>query len=279
MRRIVGLFAAIALLGVFAGPVAAASPPSNDEATGATVIPADTILPFSTTENTAGATANASDLGCSGSFGQATVWYTYVAAAGAQLAIDASATMYGVEVDVFTGTPADLSLLTCGSPTAVFGVPESTTYYFMFAEVDGGSAGGTLAFTLEIAPPPPTVHLTISPTGSANPKAGTVTIKGTIDCGTTAAGIAPDSTPPGFGGVEVDVFVTQKVGRVATIQGYSSWFAETCTTDTPWQILVLPMSGLFKPAPVNVSGQAMNCDALNQCAFDMQEAVVRLTRR
>lgn len=279
MRRLLALPVIVGLLvGLSAVPVLAASPPANDDATGAFAIPA--TLPYTTTQDTRGATADSAAAPCAGSLAQAGVWYAYTATANAQLAVDARATAYPLEVDVYTGSPGSLSLFVCSGPTPSFPATAGTTYYLLFSEVDGQSTGGDLGFTFEVAPPPPTVQLSISPIAGADPKAGTVTVKGTVTCSggaaTTSAGAVPAATTGGSG-VDIWVYAAQPVGRITTIQGWGSAHVD-CGASVSWAALTYPNAGLFKPGQVQVSAQAQACDVFADCAFDDRSATVTARR-
>jgi hypothetical protein len=128
------------------------APPVNDDFANATII---TGLPFSTTEDTTGATQAPDDPYCYGAGG--TVWFQFTPTASARLEINLTASDYPARVSVFTGTRGNLSTVACGDTTEDlrFNAAAGTTYYFMFDNLYYGYNGGQLNFTVSLAPPPP----------------------------------------------------------------------------------------------------------------------------
>lgn len=230
---------------------ALAAAPSNDLYTGRTVI---SSLPFSDSVDTTQATTDANDTeantNCGAPATDASVWYELTAAADETIVVDASASSYPVGVIVVTGGPGSFAFVACGfSFPGSAPLPKATggplffpatggqTYAILAfdPQFDGGGNGGTLGISLSVAPPPPTVSLTVDPTGHFNKVTGSATVTGTVTC----TGVADNGT-------FIDVQLSQKVGRIATVNGFGE-SAFTCDNTTQrWSVEVFPFSGLFK---------------------------------
>jgi PKD repeat protein len=134
-----------AAIGIPAAAQAATVP--NDSFADATVI---SSLPFSTTEDTTGATSDPSDpdpgpAGCNTSGGS--VWFSFTPSADMTLQADAG----GDSLSVWTGTQGSLTMVTCSGPDnpgISFPTTSGTTYYIM------AGTGGTLQFSLSQKLPP-----------------------------------------------------------------------------------------------------------------------------
>jgi hypothetical protein len=117
-----------------------------------------------------------------------------------------------------------------------------------------GSGGGTLNLALtQVVPPNPV--LTVDPSGTFSPKAGTATVSGTASCGAGATAF--------LGGN-----LTQSVGRILTITGFGSPPGPIVCDGTPhpWSFLVTPNSGAFRGghATASVSMDACNFTCASQ---------------
>jgi PKD repeat protein len=151
MRRLVIMLASVLALVSFAAigrPAAAqAETVPNDSFADATVIGS---LPFSTTEDTTGATSDPSDpdpgpAGCATSGGS--VWFSFTPPSDMTLQPDAR----GDSLSVWTGGQGSLTMVTCSggdNPGISFPATAGTTYYIMVG------AGGTLQFSLTQKLPP-----------------------------------------------------------------------------------------------------------------------------
>jgi hypothetical protein len=275
MKRLVVLISVIALWSLaFATPALAAAP-SNDDAGAATVIAS---LPFTDSLNTAEATPDPSDPDCFGTGTNASVWYTFTTGADPiTLLADTSSSDYGTQIVVVTPTAAG-DIVACGTDFAQFTADPNTTYYFMvaacfsFAVVrpeaigcDADPTGGSLVFSLDAAPPPPTVALTVSPTGTFNKVTGSATISGTVVC----TGEAVDT--------EIDVQLKQTVGRFSVL-GAGSLYPDAFVCDgtaQPWSVEVFGFTGLFKGGRAAADVFAAACGAFD-CGFDEVQASVKL---
>ena len=259
-------FAALAggLLLVAALPgLALAAPPANDLPAGAI---AYTALPATIDQDTSEATVSTDNVGC-GSDGtdQATVWYTLTLADATAVLVDASGSDYPVGVNVFEGTADADHLVACVEGAASFDAAAGTTYYLMFADIDGDATnGGQLHVTIDVAPPPIELSLAVNSIGKANTKTGEATISGTVTCSRAAD----------FGDVEVSLRET--LGRF-TIHG-SGFDSPSCgPTPTTWFATILGDNGTFGPGKATADVSAFACDAVS-CADASATASVRLRK-
>jgi hypothetical protein len=228
---------------LYSGSTAWAAVPTNDSIAGATPISA---LPFTATLDTTQATTDADDASLNAQCGapatEASVWYSYTAPADGAVVIDVSQSSYSAGVIVASGTPGSLSLDTCGPRAVVEFVTAGETVYIMaFDDTPGSGNGGTLQISVDNAPPPPNLSVTVDPVGSFNAHTGAATIRGSVTC-----------TGGDFVFLETDL--RQNVGRV-TITG-SGTTELPCDGTYRWSIDVLGDNGRFaggKAATVNVS--------------------------
>lgn len=149
LHHMLELATIIVLLLVWTGS-AAAVPPSNDGINSATVI---TTLPFSDNLDTRDATADPADGGCGESFDLATVWYTFTPGANMVVRVDTSGSDYSTGVNVYSGTPGNLSLIDCRFTSVTFSSVAGTQYFFMIAACCDDVNGGDLVFTVDAVPP------------------------------------------------------------------------------------------------------------------------------
>lgn len=87
-------------------------------------------------------------------------------------------------------------------------------------QVDGGGNGGQLVVTIDQAPPPPTIEVSVDPRGTVDARAGVATVTGTYTCVPAEGGMIEFAY--------LDVPLTQRAGRVY-IQG--GGFLEPLTCD------------------------------------------------
>jgi hypothetical protein len=128
--------------------------------------------------------------------------------------------------------------------------------------------GSDFAFRTSVntSMPTPELDLVVNTTGGADPKAGTVTISGSVVCA---------AEPVDYG---LSVSVAQQVGRLFTIRG-DGWASGTCETALDWSVIVTPYSGLFKPGVVKVQASVWYCDVYGQCGDTSTELSVKVTKR
>jgi len=87
--------------------------------------------------------------------------------------------------------------------------------------------------SLDVAPPPPALDVTVNPVGRFDAKTGSALISGTVMCEDTAE----------FGYIEASV--TQRVGRLL-LRGWGATEVTCDGTVRPWQLEVIGDNGLFK---------------------------------
>ena len=272
LRAGLALLGAMLLAGAAVGPVFAAAP-GNDDIGGATVIGAIpyTDGPYDTTEATSGAGdppfCYGGDLGDS-----ATVWYSYTADASALLQADTIGSDY--DTTLYVGTPdgqGGISVINCnddafGLQSAVaWDAVEGTTYLFVVGTCCGGgpgAGGGNLVFNLDVAPPPPSIELTVNGSGSFT-RSGNAIISGTATCS-------------GLPEVEVDVTLSQRVGRRIIRGGAFELVACTGAAEA-WTFVVPGFDGKFAGGQAQVTVDSFGCGAI-ECASAHVEGVVRLRR-
>jgi hypothetical protein len=273
-------------LSAFASPVLAAAP-GNDSIDNPIVVGA---LPFAdgpsgTTEATTGATDPGSCDVPGGGPDRSTVWYAFTPTATAAYAADTFGSDYDTTLYVGTSNGSGgIDVITCdddsstGLQAAVTwdGV-EGTTYLLMVGTCCGGGTvgqsggGGSVEFHLDVAPPAPTIDLTVDSTGSFT-KSGTAIIRGTIAC---TGVVSPDVIPQDTTGGLISIDASQSVGR-RTIRGSSSGFDQQCPTAvTPWTIEVIGDNGRFGGGAVQVNAFASACGPF-ECVDASVSRTVRL---
>jgi len=231
---LISLAAAASL--AFATPALAAPAPPNDTYGGRTLIGS---LPFTQTLDTTKASTDATDTEANANCGspatEASVWYALTASSDGAVIVDVSASTYSAGVIVVTGSPGSFSLITCGPGSVAFSTVSGETYALLaFDDQPGAGNGGTLTISVDEAPPPPTVSLTVDPTGHFNKVTGSATVTGTVLC----TGVADFTF--------IDVQLSQQVGRVATVSGFGDTGFTCDGTTQPWSVEVFPSTGLFK---------------------------------
>lgn len=246
---------------------ARAAAPGNDLIGGAT----SATLGFSESLDTSEATTDAVDAAVNSSCGapatDASVWYAYTPATDGGTIVNVSSSTYSAGVIVATGSPGSLDLVTCGPGAVAFAATANTTYYVLAFDdqFDGGGNGGTLNISLSEAPPPPTIDVTVNPTGTVNAKTGTAAISGTISC------LNADF-------VDVQTALQQRVGARATITGFGGFFtdASTCTgTPQPWTSEIFPQNGKFAGGKTASFTFSFGCGGF-ECTFGYVEQQVKL---
>jgi hypothetical protein len=259
---------AITALTLGATPALAAGPPPNDDIADATTI---TALPFSDTVDTTKANTDAEETAAGQpcrDFGapaiEKAVWYTYMATSDVTLRVDTSASSYSTGIAVYSGAPSASTFVTCAPRQLTTSVAAGGTVYLMIFGDQPGSPGGTLRISVQEAPPPPEVSLTVNPTGTFDSQSGSATISGTVTC----TGVADFAAINGS--------LTQTVGRF-TISGFF-FTSFTCdgTTQT-WTATVTSSNGRFGGGHATVQASAFACNS-SGCGQDSVTQQVRLRR-
>jgi hypothetical protein len=263
-RSVTVLLAAVLLIALQAAP-AAAAPPSNDTFGGATVV----SLGFSELLDTTEATTDADDAQLNATCGapatDASVWYSFTAAADGGVVVDVSQSNYSAGVLVGVGTQGSLDTVTCGPGTVGFAAAAGTTYYVLAIDdqFDGGGNGGTLQISFNEAPPPPTVDITVDPVGRFDAQTGAAFLTGTYSCSN---------------GDFIDVFgeARQAVGRFVVVGFFGFFDVGTCDgTSRSWSATVVPDNGKFAGGKAMTVTFAFSCGVF-ECAEDFVEQTVRL---
>lgn len=246
-----GLVGALIFPGTAALAKAPSQAPSNDTIAGATPI---TSLPFSATEDTTKATTDSEDAAlnreCGAPNTDASVWFSFAAASDASLFVDLSQTDYSAGVIVASGSPGNLTFVSCGPYGTIFDAVSGTQYYFLAFDDqnDGGVNGGQLAINVDVLPPPPEVTVTIDSIGHFD-RQGNATVTGTETC-----------TAEDLQFSEVDVNLTQSVGRVSTVQGFGVGDLICDGATHRWSALVSPYNGKFAGGKAIASADAVACN-------------------
>jgi len=242
-----------------------AAPPANDSPSGATLVDA---LPFSDTVAIDEATTEALDAtlnaGCGAPATEGSVWYRFVATGDGTVVFDVSQSSFSAGALVTVGDPAQGNLLTCGPGAVSFSVTAGQTYFVMAFSDTPGVTTCTLVVNAEAAPPPIAVDVTVNPIGTFNPKTGSATISGTLQCTNETATVA-------FVGVDL----SQSVGRF-TINGSGGIDAVCTGTPQVWSVEVFPFNATKFSGGKAVSVTfAFACGNFS-CGEDFDERTVRL---
>jgi hypothetical protein len=268
MKRVAVLISLVVVASLaFATPVLAAPAPVNDRYSGRVVI---SLLPFTDSLDTTKATTDATDgemnpPECGAPATDASVWYELTPAADATVVVDVSPSTYSAGVSVATGSPGSFTFVTCGPGAVLFSALGGETYTILAFDdqLDGAGNGGTLNISVEAAPPPPTVSLTVDPLGHFNSATGSATVTGTVTC----TGVADFAF--------IDVQLTQNVGRVSTVSGFGETEFTCDGTTQAWSVEVFPSNGLFKGGQASSVTVAFACGFF-ECGFDEVTRTIRL---
>ena len=244
---------------------ALAAPPTNDVYSGAEVIGG---IPFTTTLDTTEATTDADDdemnATCGAPAMDASVWFSFTSSTDDAYLADASASDYSAGVFVATGAPGSFEVLACGPGGAAWQATAGQTYSILVIDdqEDGGGNGGTLELTVDVAPPPPALEVTVDSTALFDAKTGSAILSGTIMCGADAE----------FAFLEAQL--TQRVGRLL-IRGFGGTDVTCDGTTRPWTIEVLGDNGLFKGGKSASATFAAACSAVF-CSEYFNESTIQL---
>jgi hypothetical protein len=268
-RLVASLGTAAIVMTALAVPVSAAAPGNDDIASPTTVGPLPySDGPYDTTEATTGAT---DPTFCFGEPDRSTVWYSFTPASSDRYAADTFGSDY--DTTLYVGTPdgaGGIDVIDCNDDAQglqsflSWEATGGTTYLLMVGTCCGGGVvgqaggGGTLIFHVDVAPPPPTLAITIDGTGSFS-RYGVATIGGSISC-TNADG------------VQIDADATQRVGRFL-IRGFGSTFVDC--SDTRWSMDISGEDGKFLGGYLSVNVFAFACGPV-ECTDAFVSRTVRL---
>ncbi|HLO36719.1 MAG TPA: hypothetical protein VK194_11575, partial [Candidatus Deferrimicrobium sp.] len=260
--------AAIVMIAL-AGPVSAAAP-GNDNIANPTVVGAlpYTDGPYDTTEATTGAT---DPTFCFDAQDRSTVWYAFTPASSGRYEADTFGSDYDTTLYVGTSDGAGgIDVIACNDDAQdlqsglAWAATGGTTYLLMVGTCCGdgvvgqSGGGGSLRFHVDVAPPAPSLTLTVDGTGSFNGY-GVATIRGSISCGNAD-------------GVEIDADATQRVGRLL-IRGFGGTFID-CTTGR-WSMDISSEDGKFLGGALAVNAFAFACGPF-ECTDAFVSTTVRL---
>ena len=262
--QLLGLVTTMATMVVLGAAPASAEVPSNDTIQGAKVI---TAVPFEEVIDTTEATTDAEDAAinapCGAPATNGSVWYSLTATATGYL-VDVSASDFGAGVIVATGTPGNLSIVTCGPRAVGFEATPGETYYLMAFSDTPEVPGGQLSIAVSEAAPPPTVSMTVDDTGTVN-KDGVATLSGTYTCDGEADLVEV------FGTLQQE----QKDGT--QVRGNFDVIDLKCGVTDKWSVEVTAESGTFTRGLAATVATTVGCSALGCNFYDTLE-VVRLRR-
>lgn len=271
-RRQRWLRALAAALVASVGTVSAvsAAPPANDDIASPTVVGALPYSdgPYDTTEATTGAT---DPTFCFDSPDRSTVWYSFTPGASGSFAADTFGSDY--DTTLYVGTPngaGGIDVITCnddaqGLQSRVrWDATGGTTYLLTVGTCCGAGVvgeaggGGSLTFHVDVAPPGPSVAVTLDRTGSFN-SAGIATIHGTITCANAD---------------EVDMIAeaTQRVGR-RLLRGFGESIGG-CTSGS-WSLDISSDDGKYLGGSLSVRVDVLAC-TIAECATASVSGTVRL---
>jgi hypothetical protein len=270
---------ALLIVGIDSGahPAFAAAPP-NDTQAGAVEVPS--TLPWHYTEDTTEATVDSGEavaqsmcLSAGAPDFQHAVWFHATVPDGLTqaIAVDTSASSYGTGIAILQDNGGTLSGITCVPSTYVSPAPPFPGSYYLVVFGDGTTPGvtsGTLDMTVDVAPPPPNVSMTIDGTGTAT-KQGGAWVSGTVTCD----GGGDNGTV-----VEIDGNVTQRVGRLLISSVFFSGQSIPCDGATyPWSGFAPPSNGLFSGGKAITATASLACSDFG-CNSAFASATVKLNR-
>jgi hypothetical protein len=251
---------------------ALAAAPDNDDSGSARVVGALPYAdgPYDTTEATTAATDPGFCHEPAAGPDRATVWYEFTPLASDRYLADTFGSDFDTTLYVGNSNGAGgIDVIGCiddsqGLQSAVaWDALAGTTYLIMVGTCcgSGSGGGGTLQFHVSVAPPPPTVDITVDATGSFT-RYGIATIRGTIAC--------TESTTP----ASLDLALSQRVGRII-IRGGGFGEVQCSPSPTPWAVQVIGNDGKFLGGHATVDVAAFVCGPI-ECADDFAHASVRL---
>jgi hypothetical protein len=271
VRRLAAL-TTVCLVALTATPVLAVEPANDDIGSPIEIGVIPHTNPQDTTEATTGPTdpgfCHEPEIGAD----RATVWYQYTPTDAVRL----EANTFGSDYDttLYVGTPdgdGGLEVIACNDDTfdlqsrVRFDAEAGVTYLLMVGTCcgPGVGGGGSLVFTLDVAPPlvPLELTITLDATGSFN-RAGVATISGSLRCS---------------GGDFVELYgaLRQDAGRFR-IEGWG-WDFFPCSGETEtWQLQIFG-NGKFAGGPALAYVEAFACGE-EDCAFEYAEGTVRLRK-
>jgi hypothetical protein len=271
-RKAFSLATAVAMVSLGVGALSAApayaAVPTNDTIATATEM---TGVPFTDTVDTTEATTDSLETSLNADCGAPVVdhgvWYHATVAADGLYTADVSQSSFGAGIMVIVGPANNPTVLNCG-PGSVTGPLTAGDDIFLLIFGDGTTleTSGTMVLTVDLAPPPPTVNLTINPRGRV--AHGVIEVSGTITC----TGAVADFS-------EVFGFVQQSVGRLL-LSGFFDAFPDVQCDGTAhaWQGLATADNGRFGGGKADVFALAEVCHG-DSCGSAIASATLQLSGR
>jgi len=259
--RLLGLVTATASVLVL-GALPASAAPTNDTSATATPIAS---LPYSDTFDSTGATTDEEDAALNANCGapatNVSVWYRIEQGDVPGYLVDVSGSDYLAGVIVATGTPGDLTLLTCGPDAVGFENPGQPVYVMAFSD-DPAVTGGQFVIEVREGQPAPKISMSVDDVGHVDRRTGTATISGTYTCHGQAD----------F--VQLDGWLSQEQGDT-TVNGVFGQQLAECGGTFDWSAEIVPESGKFTKGLSATYAATVGCSALG-CNFYETLEVVRL---
>lgn len=205
-------------------------PPANDDIAAATSVPS---IPYTTTEDTRGATHAATDPTCI--YGESnSVWFRITPTRNMAILADTQGSDYPASISVYTGSPGSLTQTACFFPYYYdpqrISLLAGQTYYIMIAALParpGSVEGGRLVLNLN---PALDVGVTIT-AGLASLSTGAVQVSGTLTCTMPALVYVSGTMRQRSGRGYITGNFTVQNGYVPCGTAPSTW-AATFTSDT-----------------------------------------------
>jgi len=266
LRRLSISVCLVSIMSLMLAAPALAAPPSNDTYAGRETIGS---IPFTDSLDTSEATTDADDAEWNATCGapatDASVWYSFTSASDAGVIVDTTGSDYTAGIAAVSGTPGSLITEACGPDAITFFAAAGVTYSIVVFDdqEDGTGNGGMLSLSVDLAPPPPSVDVTVDPVATFDSQTGSATVTGTVTCSGTDIEFA-----------FIDVQLSQRVGRFIVSGFGSTGFACDGTTQD-WSVEVFGQNGLFKGGKAASLTFAVACDPF-QCGEDFEERTIRL---
>lgn len=276
MRHVPVLAPAIAIV-IFCSSVqpALGQAPVNDDAAQAVVIG---TLPFGDSIDTTLATTAASDPDCVGQ--GPTVWYAFTPIGDVRVEANTFGSSYDTTLSAYVVNEGVLEQLACNDDTRGLqsrirlDMAAGRTYLLMIGAF-GGSSGGSLILSVDVAPPPPPpLVLTLSIDGARlRPASGEATVNGTVTCSSPAWVSIFGEVIQKHGGQNIGGFF----GTFLWCEGVTAW---TASVEPQFRRFRGRAAALFVPGSATVSASAFGQDPENELfAETFASASIRIRAR
>lgn len=260
-RLAISVAAASALIPLTAS-AAFAAPPANDTPDGAIALSLGQTVKQDTTKATTGPIDAEANKACGAPHTNASVWYSYSPSADGGFILDMSKSNYSGGFLVFKGAPSANTLIDCGPTQLGIKGTAGRTYTIMVIS-DTKVNGGNLVLSLQKAPPPPRLTVTVDPRGTAF-KDGSAQVSGTYSCKNADF-------------LFMEGELTQTVGRF-NITGY--FYKEVTKCDGvvhPWSVVVRSDTGQYSGGKAATVVFHFGCGAF-ECSRGHVKQTIQLTR-